>query len=108
MSDPTKPAIAIAFEGTLTDGLLGEFVNNPKSIDGAMDAMQELGRKYRLVVVTSSPESKLEDIHDWIIRNRGARHFTFEVKNTRPAAVYYIEKRAIKFESWKQVLELLG
>lgn len=106
--DPTKPAISIAFEGAITDGLLGEFVHTPKSIDGAMDALQELGRKYRLIIVTSSPESKLEDIHDWIVRNRGARHFTFEVRHTRPAAVYYIEKRAIKFENWQQVMHLLG
>ena len=106
--DITKPAISIAFEGTLSEAFLGEFTRGHASIDGAMDALQELNRKYRLVICTSNPPSKFEEITDWIIRNRGARHFTFEVTNTRPAAAYYIEKRAIKFDSWSQVMNLLG
>lgn len=106
--DSTRPALAIAFEGTITDGLLGELVYQWNSIDGAMDALQEMGRKYRLIICTSSPESKFEDIADWINRNKGSRYFNFEITNKRPAAVYYIEKRAIKFDNWKNVLSLLG
>jgi hypothetical protein len=106
--DYTKPAIAIAFEGTLSDGSLGEFSSGHASIDGAMDALQELNRKYRLIICTSAGPSRFAEINDWIVRNRQGRHFTFEVTNNRPAAVYYIEKRAIKFESWPQVMNLLG
>lgn len=107
MSDPTKPALAIAFEGTLSRGFLGELMNPTASIEGAMDALQQLSRKFRLIICTASPASKLDEITDWVNRNKGGRYFTFEVTNTRPAAVYYIEKRAIKFESWNQVLSLL-
>lgn len=106
--DPTKPAIAIAFEGTISDGSLGEFNRGHVSIDGAMDALQELNRKYRIIICTSAPASRLEEICDWITRNRGSRHFTFEVTNKRPAAAYYIEKRGIEFRNWSQVMSLLG
>jgi hypothetical protein len=106
--DPTKPAISIAFEGTLSDGSLGEFSSGHASIDGAMDALQELHRKYRLIICTSAPVSMHEAISDWVIRNRGGRYFTFEVTNKRPSAAYYIEKRAVKFDSWSQVVSLLG
>lgn len=106
--DPTKPAISIAFEGTISDGSLGEFSRGHASIEGAMDALQELNRKYRLIICTSAPASKLEEISDWIIRNRGARYFTFEVTNKRPAAAYYVEKRAVEFKNWQQVVSLLG
>jgi hypothetical protein len=105
--DPTKPALAIAFEGTLSEGVLGEFSKGHASIEGSMDALQELNRKYRLIICTSSPATKLSEIADWIARNRGPRHFTFEVTNTRPAAAFYIEKRGLKFESWQQVLNSL-
>jgi|SRR3979490_2551389 len=106
--DPTKPAISVAFEGTISDGSLGYFSKGHASIDGAMDALQELSRKYRLVICTSNTPSKFEEITDWIVRNRGARYFNFEVTNIRPTAVHYIEKRAVKFENWSQVMSLLG
>lgn len=106
--DPTKPAIAIGFEGTISEGFLGSSLLGTASIDGAMDALQELNRKFRLVICTSSPPSRFEEISDWITRHRGHRYFTFEITDKRPPAAYYIEKRGIKFENWKQVMSLLG
>jgi hypothetical protein len=106
--DLTKPAIAIGFEGAISDGQLNHLLGRGHvSVEGSMDALQELGRKYRLIICTYSPEAKFEEISDWITRNKGARYFTFEVTNRRPAAAYYIEKRAIKFDNWNQVLSTL-
>jgi hypothetical protein len=105
-----KPAICIAFEGTISEGTLSTYEGYQlhASVEGAMDALQELSWKYRIVICTSSPSHKLSEINDWIIRNKGARGFVFELTNIRPPAVYYIEKRGIKFESWDQVMNLLG
>ncbi len=104
----TKPAIAIAFERTISDSLLGADMLNNESVAGAMDALQELSWKYRLVVVTTSPSSKFSEISDWIMRNRGGRSFQFEVTNVKPPALYHIDSRALRFESWPQVLSVLS
>jgi hypothetical protein len=106
--DQTKPAISISFEGTISDGFLGEFARQATSIDGAMDALQELNRKFRLIIVTSNSPSKFPEISDWIIRNKGERHFTFELTNIKPVATYMIDKRAIKFDNWPQILQSLS
>jgi hypothetical protein len=104
----TKPILAIAFEGVICDTYSGGNLLNESPVPGAMDALMELGRKYRLMIVTTNQPYKFSEISDWLTRNKGSRYFTCEITNQRPAATYYIEKRAIKFDSWNQTLNVLG
>jgi hypothetical protein len=103
-----KPTICIAFEGIITEGYLGGDLLQDISVPGAMDALEALSRKFNLVIITASQPHKFSAITDWINRNKGSRYFLFEVTNIRPAAAYYIEKRAIKFDNWNNVMSLLG
>ncbi len=69
-------------------------------MEGAAWAMQQLlDRGFKLVVSTC--REGVEEIRLWIQRNLGV---DIEVTNAKPIASAYIDDRAIRFESWVQVL----
>lgn len=73
---------------------------------GALEAVNELiARGYRPYVLTASSHPRIQAIQDWLA------YFKFppmRVTSEKTISDYYVDDRAIKFVSWKQVLEDLG
>lgn len=68
-------------------------------ISGALEAIQELARDFRVVVLTA--ETELDHIRRWL------DHFGFPpmlVTNVKVPAIAYIDDRGIHFTNWQDAL----
>lgn len=88
------------------DGVLNDWQNSPTHngwgppIDGALPAMRRLrGLKLRIVVFTTkaaNPSGKAA-VEGWLRENYMPYD---EVTATKPAALFYLDDRAIRFTDW--------
>ncbi len=105
-----KPILAVDFDGVIHSYELGwnngAIYGSP--VEGAMQALVELSRDYKLIVLTARPETQFGRIKAWIETHQKAGPFAFEVTNVKPPAAAYIDDRAIRFRDWPQALSELG
>ncbi len=102
---PKKPPISIDFDGVVhaySKGFHdGSIYDEP--IPGAQKAMRELRKKHHLYIYSSRGKTKAgcaameEYLKRWKIPFD-------EVVSHKPPARFYIDDRAIRFETWRQVL----
>lgn len=104
----SKQTIAVDFDGVIhaySKGWADGTIYDPP-IAGAMDALLNLmNRGYKIVIFSARPA---ELIRPWM-----ELHWTFkmypmpEITNIKPAAIAYIDDRAVKFNGdWAEMLEL--
>ena len=81
-------------------------------IDGAYTALEELSKKYTLIVYTckAKPDRGLvngktgtELVWEWLEKH-GMSKFVSKVTAEKPRAVAYIDDKSIKFENWNKCL----
>ena len=91
------------FDGTIYD----------EPIEGAKDALEKLSEKYVVIVYTckAKPDRGLvngktgtELVWEWLEKNDMAK-FVSKVTSEKPRAGFYIDDKAIRFESWEQSLQ---
>lgn len=68
---------------------------------GSRRAMAELSLRYDLVVFTCRED--IEAVWAWL-RKHKLDGFFKEVTNRKPLAEFYVDDRAVRFESWEQAL----
>lgn len=72
---------------------------------GAKEAIEKLQKTYNVIVFTTRTD--LESISRWLVINgicgRGIQDII--ITNKKPKAVAYIDDKAIRFESWDQVMD---
>ena len=109
-----KKTIAIDFDGVIhkySKGWQnGKIYDDP--IEGALEAIVELVNKnYKVVVFTTREYTGA--VREWIItklheckavKGKSFDMKNFEVTNTKPPAIAYIDDRGIRFTNWKDML----
>jgi hypothetical protein len=88
--------IAVDFDGVLFNG--------DEPIEGAHDAIRELSKRYRLVVHTARHD--LAGVQFRLAHHRMGHHF-YDVTNRKPAAVAYLDDRAVRFVDWDQAVKAI-
>jgi FMN phosphatase YigB (HAD superfamily) len=103
-----KPTLAVDLDGVVhayrrgwEDGVLYD-----QAMPGTLDAFEDLSQRYRLVVFTARDPDTLPAVWDWLTKH-GLEPYVADVTNAKPAAVAYIDDRAIHFESWEQAVRVL-
>jgi hypothetical protein len=98
-----RPTIAVDFDGVIhsykewNDGKIeGELM------PGCQLSLAKLNNRYRVVVFTA--RHNLGDVEAWL-RAKGVSHLVAEVTNRKPAAVAYIDDRAIHFTTWATTMQ---
>lgn len=103
-SEPLRRTVAVDFDGVIhgySRGWQGgELYDVPTA--GAAEALHELSKHYKLVVFTARHD--VDAVWAYLRSHRLAQYFV-DVTNRKPAAVAYIDDRAVRFHDWGQVLE---
>jgi hypothetical protein len=99
-----KKTIAVDFDGVIHDyshgWCAGAVYGDP--LPGAAEGLRKLSIHYKLVLLTA--RHNLTEVDAWL-RKHHLSHYFADVTNRKPAAVVYLDDRALKFESWEQTLE---
>ena len=118
VKNKTKNTIGIDFDGVIhrysKEFLDGTLYDVPS--DGTEEALKYLfDKKYNLIIFTcrADPDRPLvngktgtELIWDWLKKYKLDEYIS-KVTYVKPRALFYIDDKGIRFESWKQTLEFL-
>lgn len=98
-----QPTIAVDFDGVLYNNAAGwqGGATTAGPMPGARDAVHKLSMRYRLVVFTARGD--LGPVWEWLRANRMAHYFE-DVTNRKPAAVAYLDDRAVRFIDWDRAV----
>jgi len=99
-----KLSISIDFDGVIHKYGLGWHNGSiyDKQIIGAKKAIDKLKKKYKIVISTC--RQPIEDVEVWLKKND--IYFDLVTNNKEPAR-FYIDDNGIRFNSWKDTLELI-
>jgi len=113
-SEEEEKTISIDFDGVIHNDNLGwhdgTIYGNP--IEGSLDAIKLLSKKYRLVLFTAKakPDRPLVDgktgaelIWKWLEKYNIKECFS-EITAEKPRCLFYIDDKAIRFINWKNAL----
>lgn len=117
-SQENTQQIAIDFDGVIHKNSKGFYDGTvyDEPIEGAVEAIKELSKKYEIVIFTAKakPDRPLvngktgaELIWDWL-EKYNIQQYIKKVTSEKPRAVFYIDDKGIKFESWIQTLQILN
>ena len=109
--------IAIDFDGVIHKNSKGFYDGTvyDEPIEGALEAIKKLSKKYDIVIFTAKakPDRPLvngktgaELIWDWL-KTHNVQQYIKKVTSEKPRAVFYIDDKGIRFESWDKTLNLL-
>lgn len=114
MPDKRKRSVAVDFDGVIhrySKGWRDGTIYDPP-IDGAVDALARLHRRYRVVIFTTRVSDAMRDgvmqreaIIAWLQRYglRRGEHWD-EITATKPPALVYIDDRGLHFTAWDDAL----
>lgn len=100
-----REILAVDFDGVIHDKanpIEGKRMGAP--IQGAKEAMEQLHKRYTLVIhtVMATSTGGTQAAEDWM------KYYQIpfdEVTSTKPNAKYYLDDKAVKFISWPQALQ---
>jgi hypothetical protein len=106
--------LAIDFDGVIHDHNLGFYDGTcyGKPIEGAIDAVKLLAKKYTIIIFTckANPDRPLingktgtELVWDWL-KDYNINEYIKDVTYNKPNALYYIDDKAIPFNNWNNIL----
>ena len=106
--------ISIDFDGVIHNDHLGwhdgTIYGDP--IEGSLDAIKLLSKKYKLVLFTAKAKSDrplvdgktgAELIWEWLDKY-GIKEFFSEITAEKPRCLFYIDDKAIRFVNWQNTL----
>lgn len=110
--------IAIDFDGVIHKNTKGfhDGTVYDEPIEGAIEAIKELSKTYEIVIFTAKAKSDRplvnnktgsELIWDWL-KKYNIHQYIKKVTAEKPRAIYYIDDKGIRFESWTQTLKFLN
>lgn len=95
--------LCIDFDGVIhkaSKGYVEGKIYDPPT-EGSVFTLNNLARRYNLVVLTARPPEDFPKIKKWL------KKYSFpemEVTNTKPKARAYIDDRAVRFTSWPDIV----
>lgn len=115
MSPKRKRTVAIDFDGVIhrySKGWKDGSIYDPP-VEGARDALARLHAQYNVVIFTTrvnpamrGSDTQMNDVLEWLAKHgfRKGEHFD-EVTHAKPAALVYIDDRALHFTRWDHALD---
>jgi hypothetical protein len=104
-----KKLIGIDFDATIhkySSGWRGGAVYD-EPMDDVKDALEQLNKKYSLFILTARinkvGDKQWKAVWEWLEKYDLAQYIK-KVTNIKYAAEYYIDDRAVHFDTWKSVL----
>ena len=115
IANQTSNVIAIDFDGVVHKNSKGfhDGTVYDEPVEGTDIALNYLSSKYKLVIFTckAKPSRPLVNgktgqqlIWEWLCKYNLDQYIE-SVTHEKPRALFYIDDKGIKFESWKQVME---
>jgi hypothetical protein len=114
VSNEAKETIAVDFDGVVHKYSKG--ISDGSIYDGPMEdvaqALKDLASKYKIVLFTcrANPDNPIRDgktgkesILNWL-KKWTLNDYISEITYIKPRAIFYIDDRGIKFDSWNQVI----
>jgi hypothetical protein len=110
--------IAIDFDGVIHKNSKGFFDGTvyDEPIEGSLDSIKKIyNLGYRIIIFTAKAKSDRplvggktgkELVWDWL-KKYNIDTYIKEVTSEKPRALYYIDDKAIRFENWNNINELL-
>jgi len=106
--------LAIDFDGVIHDHNLGFYDGTcyGKPIEGAIDAIKLLAKKYTIIIFTckANPDRPLingktgtELVWGWL-KDYNIDEYIKDVTYNKPNALFYIDDKAIPFNNWNNTL----
>lgn len=101
-----KQTVVFDFDGVISkyeNGWQGATIINDEPVDGIIEALNEISKKYRIVVLTSrcSQPGGFEAVRDWL----NSYGIPYElITDVKPQALAYIDDRAICFKGNSKAL----
>ena len=113
-----KNVLCIDFDGVIHDHYLGfhDGTIYGKPLKGALDSIKYLAKIYRIIIYTckANPNRPLingktgiELIWEWLEKYK-VNQYVEEITYTKPNAIAYIDDKAIRFENWSQIMNIIG
>jgi hypothetical protein len=107
--------IAIDFDGVIHSNSKGFFDGSiyDDPVPGSVDAIKELSKKYNVIIFTCKArgDRPLVDgklgahlIQEWL-RKHGLLKYIADITCEKPRAKFYIDDKAIAFNSWNSCME---
>ena len=115
MSRRNRRTVAIDFDGVIhqySKGWRDGTIYDPP-VEGAREAMEKLHRRYDIVIFTTrvnpamrGADTQTDEIIGWLERYgfRRGEHYD-DITHAKPAALVYIDDRALHFTGWDLALE---
>jgi histidinol phosphatase-like enzyme len=114
----TNNVLCLDFDGVIHNDHLGFYdgtiYGNP--IDGSVEAIIELSKKYKIVIYTCKANSNrplvnnktgIELIWEWLDKHN-IKSYISDVTYNKPTALAYVDDKAIRFENWTETIRFIG
>lgn len=111
-----KPVIVIDLDGVIATGTAKEVYSNEAGwryenctlVEGSVEGLKKLSLDYKLILSTARWGKDKEKTIQWL-KDKEILHLFDEVQvGVKPSAKYYIDDRALRFTSWKELLKKVG
>lgn len=111
----TNSVVGIDFDGVIHKNSKGfhdgTIYDDP--LPGTKEALCSLSKKYKLIIYTCKASSErplvngktgIELIWEWLKKHK-LDQFISEITDRKPRVVFYIDDKAINFNSWEEMLK---
>lgn len=109
--------VAIDFDGVLHNAHLGwgDGTCYGDPLPGAIDAIKELSKKYKIIIFTAKAKSDrplvndktgIELVKEWFEKHNILNHI-HDITSEKPRAELYIDDNGYRFENWSDTLKFV-
>tara|TARA_B100000674_G_C37744748_1_gene870620 strand:+ start:500 stop:889 length:390 start_codon:yes stop_codon:yes gene_type:complete len=109
--------LSIDFDGVIHNSDKGFYDGTcyGEPIDGAIDSIKKLSKKFKIIIFTAKAKSDrplingktgTEHVKNWLTRY-GLIEYISEITSEKPRACLYIDDNALRFENWNQTIHFI-
>lgn len=115
IKDEISSTVGVDFDGVIHKNSKGfhdgTVYDNP--VPGTKEALEQLSKKYRLIIYTCKADynrplvngmSGIMLIWEWLEKHDLDQYIN-DVTNKKPRALFYIDDKAIRFDTWEQTID---
>ena len=108
-----KRTLVIDLDGVIATGTVEEVYSEEAGwayekctlIEGAKEGLEELSKKYKLILSTARLEVDTEKTIEWLEKHEILKYFDEVHIGKKSPAIAYIDDKAVRFNGWEEVLK---
>lgn len=108
-----KRTLVIDLDGVIATGTVEEVYSEEAGwayekctlIEGAKEGLEELSKKYKLILSTARLEADTEKTIEWLEKHEILKYFDEVHVGKKSPAIAYIDDKAVRFNGWEEVLK---